>query len=220
MTFNAKDGSKLKINNSSSVDEAIQYTTNGTKISAAKVGYTHELNKLTYEDGVTFYKGGEYADVLNVTSDEGKNIWLSGSRGVKYSGINNIDASNSTGNNTLAGDSNDNQITAGSGSNSLWGGVGGSSDTLIGGSGEDTFFFGKNSGADVINNASSNDTINLYGISLSDISDVSYSSNQIVANFKTGSSLTINNTESLSSTFKLGSNKFQYNFDSQHWQKA
>ena len=218
--LNAIDQTVLQINNSSSVDEAIQYTTDGEKVSSAKVGYTNESNKFTYEDGVTFYKGSTLTDILNVISNEGKNIWLNGSRGVRYSGINNIDASNSTGNNTLAGDSNDNQITAGSGNDSLWGGAGSSADTLIGGTGEDTFFFGKNSGADVINNASSNDIVNLYGTTLSDIANVAYDVGQIVATFKSGSSLTINNTESLSSTFKVGGSKFQYNFDTSKWQKA
>ena len=154
MYFNATDGTSLQVNNSSSVNEAIQYSTDGKTISLAKVGYAEQSNTFTYEDGVNFYSGGNYTDVLKVTNYQGSNVWLDGSAGVGYDKINNIDASTSTGNNTLAGNAGNNQITAGSGNNSLWGGAGSSEDVLIGGSGgNDTFFYGKNYGNDKIQNS-------------------------------------------------------------------
>ena len=53
---------------------------------------------------------------VGLANSNSKNIWLGGEYGsAQYDNINNIDASTSTGDNTLAGDSKGNQITAGSG---------------------------------------------------------------------------------------------------------
>ena len=68
----------------------------------------------------------------------------------------------------IGGDYSNNQMYAGSGGSSLWGGNGGS-DNLIGGDGYDEFFYAMGSGNDVIQNADSNDMINLLGISLSQL---------------------------------------------------
>ena len=162
--FDAANGSKLQVNNSSSVDEVIQFSTDGENISYAKVGYADKNNSFTYEDDVIFYSGGEHINVLNVANyQQGKNIWLDNSAGVSYNNINNIDASTSTGNNTLAGDSGNNQITAGNGNDLLWGGLGADSDTSIGG-GDNTYFYGNNNGNDVIVNSVATDKIDLYDV--------------------------------------------------------
>ena len=220
MTFDTANGTKLQVNNSASSDEAIKYSTDGTNVSCAKVGYTEQNNSFTYEDGVNFYAGGNHTDVLKVNQFEGKNIWLDGSQGKIFSNVNNIDASASQGNNTLAGDGGDNQIAAGSGNDSLWGGSGRSADTLVGGNGSDMFWYGKNDGADVINNASSNDVVNLYDVSLSDISSVNYRDKTISATFAGGGNLQINSAENISSTFQLAEGRFKYNHTSGEWQNA
>ena len=221
MSFNAADGSTLRVNNSSSVNEAIQYSTDGKNISLAKVGYAEKNNSFTYEDGVNFYSGGSHTDVLNVTNYQSRNIWLDGSAGVGYSGINNIDASTSTGNNTLAGDGGNNQITAGSGNDSLWGGSGSSEDVLIGGSGQNMFWYGKGDGNDQVQQSKTGDVINLYDVTLADITTAGFNGNAISVGFNTGFSLNVNVSSNLSSTFRLadGSN-WKYNKSSGNWQSA
>ena len=220
MTFNAADGTYLQVNNSSTVDEAIQFTTDGQNVSYAKVGHTNESNSFTYQDGINFYAGSSSTDVLNVTQTEGKNIWLSGMYGgVLYDNVNNVNASDSTGNNTLAGDSNSNQITAGSGNDSLWGDKG--NDTLIGGSGQNMFWYGKNDGADVVRDAKSNDTVFLYDINLSDIVSANVSKGIISLGLNTGGQLKVYSPDTLSSTFRLADNtNWKYNHVDNYWQQA
>ena len=90
----------------------------------------------------------------------------------------------------IGGDNADNQIYAGSGGSSLWGGNGGA-DTLVGGSGYDEFFYSVGSGNDVVQNANSNDVINLLGVSLSQISGVNVNLNEVNINFNDGGSLRV-----------------------------
>ena len=119
----------------------------------------------------------------------------------------------------IGGNNSANQITAGSGGSSLWGGSGGN-DILTGGAGQDNFFFGKGDGADIINNAGSSDVVNLYDVSLADITAATASGNKISVTFNTGSKLQINSTENLSSTFNLADGSFKFNHDSGQWQSA
>ena len=93
----------------------------------------------------------------------------------------------------IGGDNSSNQIFAGNGGSSLWGGNGGA-DTLVGGDGYDEFFFAIGSGGDVIQNAGSNDVINLLGVSLEQIAGVYVSSEQVHIDFTSGEFLQVNGT--------------------------
>ena len=222
VNFHMADGTSFQAQNSSSSNEAIQYSTDGVNVSYAKLGYSDRDNFFTYDDGVNFYSGGDHTDVLQLTNYQSRNIWLDGSAGVAYNKINNIDASQSSGNNTLAGNSSDNEIIAGSGNDSLWGGAGNSTDVLIGGdSGSDTFFYGKNDGNDTIQNAKQNDVVNLYDVTLADITTASFNGNAISLGFNTGFNLNVNVSSNLSPTFRLadGTN-WQYNKSAGNWQSA
>ena len=111
-----------------------------------------------------------------------------------------------------------NELIAGSGGSSLWGGAGGY-DTLTGGDGSDTFFFGKNDGVDVINNSYQNDTIFLYDVNLSDIVAVSYGTNQINLNLTSGANLQVNGLENISAAFQLADgSKYKCDTNTQTWQ--
>ena len=93
----------------------------------------------------------------------------------------------------IGGDNSNNQIFAGNGGSSLWGGNGGA-DTLVGGDGYDEFFFAIGSGGDVIQNAGSNDVVNLLGVSLEQIAGVYVSSEQIHIDFTSGEFLQVKGT--------------------------
>ena len=90
----------------------------------------------------------------------------------------------------IGGDNSNNQIFAGNGGSSLWGGNGGA-DTLVGGDGYDEFFFAIGSGGDVIQNAGSNDVVNLLGVSLEQIAGVYVSPEQIHIDFTSGEFLQV-----------------------------
>ena len=97
----------------------------------------------------------------------------------------------------------------------MWGGQGMVSDTLIGGESSQTFLFGKYDGNDVIWGANSNDTINLYNVSVSDIGGVSVDG-EGGAYFEfagTGSSLYVKDIgNDLTATVKLADGSaYQYN---------
>ncbi len=163
-------GEELVIPTDYSVDVEIQYSTDATTISRAKIGERFLENTFTYDRAVNLFMGGTVDSTLKVSDDTQDMIWLDGSYGQSYYDIKTIDASESTGNNQLAGSTDAINIIGGAGDSSLWGGNGRySNDTMTGGEGDEMFFFGKYNGSDLILGATSDDTINLYDISLSDV---------------------------------------------------
>ena len=114
----------------------------------------------------------------------------------------------------IGADNADNEIIAGDGSASLWGGNGGA-DTLTGGEGNDEFFYAIGSGNDVVQNANSNDVINLLGISLEQISNVDVNIGQVNINFIDGGNLTIEGNSGAG--FKLGEEVYTVNQSTKEW---
>lgn len=164
-------GEELVIPTDYSVDTEIQYSTDATTISRAKIGDYFSTNTFTYDAAVNLFMGGSPDNTLKIADARKNMIWLDGRFGQSYYEITNIDASTSTGDNQLAGADNTNiNIVGGGGNSSLWGGNGRySDDTLTGGSGAETFFFGQYEGNDIIIGATADDTINLFNISMSDV---------------------------------------------------
>lgn len=162
-------GEELLIPTEYSVDTEIQYSTDATNISRAKIGDFFNSNTLTYDPAVNLFMGGSPDNTLKVADSRKNMIWLDGSYGQNYYEITNIDASESSGDNQLAGANDSNiKIVGGAGNSSLWGGNGRySNDTLIGGTGAETFFFGQYEGKDLIIGAAEDDTIKLFNISIS-----------------------------------------------------
>ena len=83
-----------------------------------------------------------------------------------------------------------NKLIAGSGGSSLWGGNGGD-DTLIGGDGNDEFFYTVGNGNDVIQNAASNDIVNLLGVALEQITDLKVNDVAVEIGFNNGGKLRV-----------------------------
>ena len=90
----------------------------------------------------------------------------------------------------IGADNVSNSIHAGSGGSSLWGGNGGD-DTLVGGDGYDEFFYTVGNGNDIIQNAASNDIVNLLGVSLGQISDAFVNESAVTLKFVDGGSLRV-----------------------------
>ena len=251
VSVNMSNGSSIQLQtNSSSDDNVILYSVDGSNIYQAKIGSADSLNggALTYNSDVNYYQTTDGGSILVSGSSEA-NVWLDGSAGQIYSGIKNIYAE-STGNNVLVGDGQSNVISAnvevdlasatdslgsssslysgGSstinsaevGQSSLYGGSGGN-DTLIGGNGTDTFWFGKNDGTDVIQNASSSDTVRFYDVNLSEITSYNVSSEgNVSVGFNSGASLQVQGTsDNLTSTFQFSNGqKFNFNKSTRSWQ--
>ena len=108
------------------------------------------------------------------------------------SGSGEIDGRNKSEAEILIGATNSaNNIYAGNGASSMWGGMGGN-DILVGGSAYNEFFYGIGGGNDIILNAKDNDLVNLIGVSISQISGVDINIGQLNINFVDGGNLQIN----------------------------
>ncbi|MBQ7630612.1 MAG: hypothetical protein IJS81_10445 [Selenomonadaceae bacterium] len=217
--FRMANGTYFQAQVSSSENEIFQYSVDGQNVSYAKLGYNDRANNFTYEEGVNFYSGGSYSNVLNVTSYESVTVHLDGSAGVLYNNINKIDASTSRGNNELFGNSGNNEIRAGKGNDALWGGNGGN-DNLFGGEGQNTFFYGVHEGNDTIYNSVSTDRVNLYNISLTDIVSAGEVGQDFVIGMASGESLTIKGQNGASNFVLSDSSAYSYSRASHSWTKT
>ena len=136
----------------------------------------------------------------------------------KASGALDLDASSLAQFLILVGGNNaSNNFSAGSGGSWLWGGSGGN-DTLTGGAGADVFYFGKNDGSDFIGNASSSDVVNLYDVSINDITMLDTSDNTISIGLNTGASLQINSAENVSAKITMSEGSVNFNLSTNQWQ--
>ena len=218
VSINFADGNSINLQtNSASSDDVIQYSADGENTFGAKIADALATN-LTYYSGANYFQLSN-SGTLNVTDAENNSVWLDGSQGQSFANIANIDATTSTGNNSLAGDANSNTITGGAGTTNLWGGAGNVADNLIGGSGENIFWFGKGDGADKITNAKSNDTVKLYDINLSDIISADVTNKNISVVTSGGANLSINFTDNLSSKFNLADGSiWQFDNSAKNWQ--
>ena len=151
----------------------------------------------------------------NVTMSVGANmgdvaIWLSDDlleyHGTMYDGnFRAIDASQATGNNTLAGNEFDNLIIGGAGNNSIWGGYASSNDTLVGGTGQNTFFFALENGHDVIQGAHDGDVVSLEDIFYDNIVRADVTDGGAIIELEDGSSLEIQSTANIDYRLQDGS---------------
>ena len=155
-----------------------------------------------YSSDINYYFGSaSYTDTLCLTGND--NIWLNNTTSTIFVNIDNLDASASTGQVTLAGSESSNLIIGGQGTSSLWGGSGQTSDTLQGGSGADTFFVGSSEGSDYITNSSAADKVIFYDPAIT-FTSLSMSGSNLIISTANNSSTTITNwSESGMNTFQL-----------------
>ena len=221
LTIRMTSNSTLSVNVGAAVDAAIQYSEDASHIQLARVGNTNGSNQITYEKIINYYQGGQSTDTLIVRGSETSSVWLDGRAGQTFDSIEYIDASSATGTEILAGNAASNFIVSGSGTASLWGGIGGN-DTLQGGNGQDMFWYGKGQGNDVIRNGAANDIVNLYDVSLQDITsiDTSSSSSAVSLGFRDGGHLSVSMADGISPTFILGADNsaWRYNRGTRSWQ--
>ena len=175
---------------------------------------------MIYSANSNFFAFGQQGTLV-ITGAGDNDVRLDGSTGQGFYNVANLDASTSTGNNSLGGDANANILIGGSGFNVLWGGTDLADDLLVGGSGVNNFFIGKGNGNDVVTNASSDDVVSLFDASLSDIVATVVSGAAIAVAFNTGNVVMVGSTETLSAKFTLSDGSaYQYNHETQAWQEA
>ena len=216
--FKMSDNGKLTVVTSGGdVDDAIQYSTDGAKTSAIKIGNTASDNTFSYVEKIFRYYGSKnHKDTIEITGDKNIDVRLSKKT---FSNLDVIDASDSTGKNNLYGNGAENTIKAGTGTNTLWGGSGTANDTLIGNDGTDKFYYGKNQGNDVIKNSGDGDYIRLYNIRENDISSTeTIGKSGVKLNIGAGS-LTVNETEGVTFILKGGA-RYSYNAGTNKFGKA
>ncbi len=164
----------------------------------AALGKLFQINNLTAKVDTTALSYDDKANCFvatgnNATLTVGEHaaVWLDGSDGKYYLGdIRTLDATNSAGENILAGNALDNTILAGGGNTSLWGGLGGN-DMLIGGAGKDMFFYAYGNGDDTIAGVADGDVVNLAGMTLAEIASTEISQGSVTINFADGGKLNV-----------------------------
>lgn len=221
LTVGMMDGSTLSIDVGPDTNGIIQYALDyGAGTLLARVGNTNEGNSLLYDRAVAFYQGGDSTDALIVSGGGSHDVWLDGRNGQWFDSIEVIDGAASSGEDKLAGNASSNLLIGGSGSQSLWGGIGGD-DTIQGGSGRDMFWYGKGNGSDIVINTGTDDVVNLYDISLGDIAYANVSSGEISMGFKGGGSIAVKTGSSSAPSFVLGgdNSRWRYDYGTGNWRR-
>ncbi len=206
VTVNGADGGTLIIETDFSTDEAILYTIDGTNIGAAKLA--DSTNTLYYDKNVYHFRFNDNAGRLFYWGNEDVTIALDNSTAQDYVGLKTIitksDTEKASGNLNIIGNELDNEIYSGAGN-----------DYLTGGSGADTFYWGSGDGYDIITDAESSDVINLYNVSISDISSVDISDNKLDLRLNDGSHLDAYYGTQATFQFSDGS---RYKYENNNWQ--
>lgn len=118
----------------------------------------------------------------------------------------------------LGGNGQANYIFAGSGGDSLWGGT--NNDVLIGGAGSDNFIYNAGEGVDFITNADWLDTVNIYGLNLSNAA-VFGEPGAVAVVQDANNSLTIQYNGNYSPLIRLADNStWRYNNANSSWQNV
>jgi len=223
LTFaDADENELMKINNTYKYSGGNKNITNYT--TGEKLNWSTDLTGIDIFSGDNFVFSSSSGD-LTIQNVRNKVIDFSYNGTTiaylaKASGELSLDASGLSQFLILAGGNNaSNNFSAGSGGSWLWGGIGGN-DTLKGGSGSDVFYFGKNDGFDVINNASSSDIVNLYDVSINDITTLDTSNNQITIGLNTGANLQINSAENISAKITMSEGSVNFNHSTGQWNLA
>ncbi|MBE8953208.1 MAG: hypothetical protein SR1Q7_08710, partial [Quinella sp. 1Q7] len=187
--------------------------------------YVAEIgSSLTYNAWVDVYGGGTGGNTVSVGADYSGNevaVYMNGAAEVGgkekyYFGVDKIDAAAYGGRASLIGGELNDTIIAAQGATSLWGGDGGD-DVLHGTGTGNEFFYFRGNGRDVIRNAADGDVVNLYDVTLDDISATAINSSQASIEFKDGGSVTFDSAAD--ATFKLGDGStWKANHQSNEWQ--
>ena len=215
VSFDMGNGTSFQAQTSSSTDDIFQYSTDGQNVHYAKLGMTNQDNSFNYTDGVTYIGSTDHEDTLQLSTYD-RNVDLNGG---EYINIDNIDARNSSGTSyqrQLIGNNSNNKIYAAKG-DLLWGGNGSSDDELYGGSGDNTFYYGVGEGNDVIRQSVSTDKVDLYNVSLADISGYNYSGSSFELNMAGGQSLVIEGQNGASNFVLADRSEYSYNRRTDTW---
>ena len=187
---------RLTIRNAASglFDQLIEVNVKGRK-TAAKVTGANEV--VTYDPHAQYYFSNAAAGGTVRNFGDNSRIYLDGRTGDVYRGITNIDVS--AGNRLeLAGDASNNRIIyRGTGTASLYGGLG--NDTMTGSKdGTNRFFFGRSDGNDVITNSTVNDKVMLYDVALEEVVSAKETNGTMRIALKSGAHLAIQNFDAKS----------------------
>ena len=182
---------RLTIRNAASglFDQLIEVNVKGRK-TAAKVTGANEV--VTYDPHAQYYFSNAKAGGTVRNFGDNSRIYLDGRTGDVYKGITNIDVS--AGNRLeLAGDASNNRIIyRGTGTASLYGGLG--NDTMTGSKdGTNRFFFGRSDGNDIITNSTVNDKVMLYDVALEEVVSAKETNGTMRIALKSGAHLAIQN---------------------------
>ena len=106
--------------------------------------------------------------------------------------------------------------------NEYWGGNTNTNDYLFGNNdAPNTFTYGKGEGIDLVENTKTGDTINLYNVTLGDITNVEITNSSISLVVGEDQGIGVKTSDEISPNFKLADGEtYNYNRTSGQWQKA
>ncbi len=197
------------------VGENIQYS-NSAKSLVAQI----DDQEVTFDGTANYFQATGKNATINVVANQLDEavIHLNNDRmdvAEFYGDIKYLDASAMDGKADLAGNDNNNVITASSGGSTLWGGANGN-DTLIGGDGADTFTYNAGNGNDVIKGADNHDVININNLKISDITGdngagavIDSESGDVTISFRNGDKLTVSGGNNSGATFNIDGQSYK-----------
>ncbi len=187
---------------SGDINSNIQWAS-GDASGVVKIGKSSSDNKFSYDVATTNYVGSTKTDTVSLASGttDSFEVWVD-QTGDMFNSIEVYDFSQTTGDVLAAGKNGVSEtIVAGKGNSSLWGGTGSTKDVLVNKNSSATaeFFYGMGDGNDEIQ-GQKGDSVNLYNLSVSDITKATINSNNVV--FTTSANETVTVSGSVG-TFKL-----------------
>lgn len=130
-----------------------------------------------------------------------------------------IDNTQSTQARFLGGNAQTNYIYAGNGGDTLWGAA--NNDVLIGGVGSDNFLYGVNEGVDFVTNSDWLDTVNLYNMTLGNISGVQAEAGRLTLAQDANNAVVIQYNGVYSPLIKFSDgSQYRYNGANNSWQNV
>ena len=184
------------------------------KIRVVKAGRANTTNNMSYDYAVTDYVGSSKVDTITVADSGVVEIWMDGSKDKSYNSIEVINAAGNAYDVTIAGGEGNNTLVGSQGSSSLWGGAGNGRDVLIG-NGQTDFFYGLGNGNDSIQ-GHAGDTVDLFDMKLSDITEAVIDTANKLVIFKTTADETVTVSGGVTD-FKVGNQLYITNYKSGGW---
>lgn len=212
ITLQATDNTNFTVTTEDSVDTDVAVELDGQRVNA-QIGQTNVDNRFKQRATTGFYLGGYGTDVIDVDGAFGENVSID--LGSQSSNVEGIDASSSTSNNIFIGSNGQsNFFLTGAGDNKAYGGLF-SNDFFVSGAGRSEFYFGVGGGVDTVLQSKSSDRLELFNVTLADISFAGQIENNYAVILNSGDAIVMDGN--IDREIGLAGQTFQYSAATQSY---